>query len=156
MPSTPRLLALGAIVVGAIAFAVLGGPLAGGSKERRAAVSGAARLQPNAPATTATAAQATLANHPAEVPSPITGSPPPANAGKRDLAGSPDRAANPESHLGAQAAEHVMAGRYSDALPLYEQLARQSPQNTAYAATAKILRKKLGMTPTALPPAAAQ
>jgi hypothetical protein len=54
-----------------------------------------------------------------------------------------ERDASPESQLAAAAARHVMAGRYSDALPLYQRLAQSAPQNTAYAAMTRVLGQRL-------------
>jgi len=41
------------------------------------------------------------------------------------------------------AADLVVARRYVDALPRYEELARQNPENTAYAAMVTVLRQKV-------------
>jgi hypothetical protein len=53
-----------------------------------------------------------------------------------------EAAASPESRLAAQAARHVLAARYADALPLYRQLQQSYPQNTAYAAMVRVLEQK--------------
>jgi hypothetical protein len=55
-------------------------------------------------------------------------------------------ATNPESQLAATAARHVLAGNYAEALPVYQQLERSSPENTSYAAMARLLKKKVGTT----------
>jgi hypothetical protein len=51
-----------------------------------------------------------------------------------------------ESRLAAEAGKHVIAARYTDALPLYRELQRDYPQNTAYAAMAKVLEQKIAGT----------
>jgi hypothetical protein len=53
---------------------------------------------------------------------------------------------SPESQLAATAARHVLAGNYAEALPVYQQLERSSPENTSYAAMARMLKKKVGST----------
>jgi hypothetical protein len=58
-------------------------------------------------------------------------------------AGETDAPALAESRLAAEAGRHVIAARYSDALPLYRALQRDYPQNTAYAAMAKVLEQKV-------------
>jgi hypothetical protein len=50
----------------------------------------------------------------------------------------------PESQLAATAGRHVLSGNYAEALPLYRQLERGWPENTAYAAMARLLEKKVG------------
>jgi hypothetical protein len=55
---------------------------------------------------------------------------------------SAEAAATPESRLAAQAARHVLAARFADALPLYRQLQQSFPQNTAYAAMTRVLEQK--------------
>jgi len=52
--------------------------------------------------------------------------------------------ANPESQVAATAGRHVIAGNYADALPLYQQLERAYPENTAYVAMSRLLEKKVG------------
>lgn len=52
--------------------------------------------------------------------------------------------ASPESQLAATAGRHVLSGNYAEALPLYRQLERSWPENTAYAAMARLLEKKVG------------
>jgi hypothetical protein len=54
-----------------------------------------------------------------------------------------EAAATPESRLAAQAAHHVLAARYAEALPLYRQLQQSYPQNVAYAAMAHVLEQKV-------------
>ncbi|HVZ36520.1 MAG TPA: hypothetical protein VG963_29020 [Polyangiaceae bacterium] len=51
--------------------------------------------------------------------------------------------ASPEDKLAAEAARQVIASRYPEALPIYRELARKFPQNTAYAAMAHILEQKI-------------
>jgi hypothetical protein len=58
-------------------------------------------------------------------------------------AGETDTPTLAESRLAAEAGKHVIAARYSDALPLYRALQRDYPQNTAYAAMAKVLEQKV-------------
>jgi hypothetical protein len=66
-----------------------------------------------------------------------------------------DPNATPESQLAANAGRHVIAGRYAEALPLYEELQQGSPQKTAYRAMVNVLKQKLGLpaTPAAAPAA---
>jgi hypothetical protein len=52
-------------------------------------------------------------------------------------------AATPESKLAAEAGKHVLAARFSDALPLYRTLQRDYPQNAAYAAMTRVLEQRL-------------
>jgi hypothetical protein len=52
--------------------------------------------------------------------------------------------AGPEAQLAATAGRHVIAGNYSDALPLYQQLERAYPDNGAYVAMSRLLEKKVG------------
>jgi hypothetical protein len=52
--------------------------------------------------------------------------------------------ASSESQLAATAGRHVLSGNYAEALPLYRQLERSWPENTAYAAMARLLEKKVG------------
>jgi hypothetical protein len=59
-------------------------------------------------------------------------------------AAEPGAGATPESQLAATAGRHVLSGNYAEALPLYRQLERSWPENTAYAAMAKLLEKKVG------------
>jgi hypothetical protein len=54
--------------------------------------------------------------------------------------------AGPESQLAATAGRHVLSGNYAEALPLYRELERSSPGNTAYAAMARLLEKRVGTT----------
>jgi hypothetical protein len=60
------------------------------------------------------------------------------------LAGEAGSSASPESQLAATAGRHVLSGNYAEALPLYRQLERSWPENTAYAAMARLLEKKVG------------
>lgn len=60
------------------------------------------------------------------------------------LAGEAGSSASPESQLAAAAGRHVLSGNYAEALPLYRQLERGWPENTAYAAMARLLEKKVG------------
>jgi hypothetical protein len=53
-----------------------------------------------------------------------------------------EASATPESRLAAQAARHVLAARFAEALPLYRQLQQSFPQNTAYAAMTRVLEQK--------------
>jgi hypothetical protein len=57
-----------------------------------------------------------------------------------------DANASLESKMAAGAARHVIAGRYTEALPLYQQLEQSAPQNTAYAAMVRLLKQKTGAT----------
>jgi hypothetical protein len=50
----------------------------------------------------------------------------------------------PEAQLAATAGRHVIAGNYADALPLYQQLERAYPDNSAYVAMSRVLEKKVG------------
>jgi len=50
----------------------------------------------------------------------------------------------PEAQLAATAGRHVIAGNYADALPLYQQLERAYPDNSAYVAMCRLLEKKVG------------
>lgn len=52
--------------------------------------------------------------------------------------------AGPEAQLAATAGRHVIAGNYADALPLYQQLERAYPDNSAYVAMSRVLEKKVG------------
>ena len=52
--------------------------------------------------------------------------------------------AGPEAQLAATAGRHVIAGNYADALPLYQQLERAYPDNSAYVAMTRLLEKKVG------------
>lgn len=65
-----------------------------------------------------------------------------AAADDRDTEATREAASSPESQLAASAARHAIAGRYSEALAQYQQLARDWPQNTAYAAMVRVLRQK--------------
>jgi hypothetical protein len=56
----------------------------------------------------------------------------------------PGVSASPESQLAATAGRYVLSGNYAEALPLYRQLERSWPENTAYAAMARLLEKKVG------------
>jgi hypothetical protein len=201
--STPRLLALAAVTLGALAYA-FGGDLFNDQPKRRPPVA-AARPKPaaapaDAPVGEESSTQATLANRPAqpqeaaepaaaadsvpvdsdaeepagdegaspasvEEPSiepeePAPPPEPPTTAKKRGRKGkgndaeseklaAAEAAASPESRQAARAARHVVAGRYAEALPLYEALTQRYPQTTAYAATVRLLRLKLGMAPAA-------
>jgi hypothetical protein len=58
----------------------------------------------------------------------------------------PGGAASPESQLAATAGRHVLSGNYAEALPVYRQLERGWPENTAYAAMGRLLEKRLGST----------
>lgn len=58
-------------------------------------------------------------------------------------AGEADAPTAAESRLAAEAGKHVIAARYTDALPLYRELQRDYPQNTAYAAMVKVLEQKV-------------
>ena len=51
---------------------------------------------------------------------------------------------SPESQLAATAGRHVLAGNYAEALPVYQQLERAFPENTAYAAMSRLLKEKVG------------
>lgn len=184
--STPpqiRLIALAAVALGAIGFAVFGDQLTGGTAavaervpERRAQPGTA---DPNRAATAQTVpGQAAMANHPAgqNVASPSAGvaasTPPPSSAlptnpapagaepaaekgvkagaesqaeAAPDEGGEPsDTTASPESQLAANAGRHVLAGRYAEALPLYQELKQKWPQTTAYAAMVRVLQQKVG------------
>ncbi len=55
-----------------------------------------------------------------------------------------DSNASIESKQAASAARHVIAGRYIEALPIYQQLEQSSPQTTAYAAMVRLLEQKTG------------
>ena len=62
--------------------------------------------------------------------------------------------ASPESQLAASAGRHVVAGRYAEALPLYQELKQKWPKTTAYAAMVRILEQKVGagtVAPAAAP-----
>lgn len=52
--------------------------------------------------------------------------------------------ATQESQLAATAGRHVLSGNYAEALPIYRQLERGWPENTSYAAMARLLEKKVG------------
>lgn len=54
-----------------------------------------------------------------------------------------DSSASPEAKLGAAAGRHVIAGRYAEALPIYQQLQQTAPENTAYAAMVRVLGRRL-------------
>jgi hypothetical protein len=56
----------------------------------------------------------------------------------------PGVGASQESQLAATAGRHVLSGNYAEALPMYRQLERSWPQNTAYGAVARMLEKKVG------------
>jgi hypothetical protein len=58
-------------------------------------------------------------------------------------AGAPE-VASQESQLAATAARHMLAGSYAEALPVYRQLAREWPENSSYAAMARLLEKRVG------------
>ena len=60
-----------------------------------------------------------------------------------NAAGSPE-VASQESQLAATAARHMLAGSYAEALPVYRQLAREWPENSSYAAMARLLEKRVG------------
>jgi hypothetical protein len=60
--------------------------------------------------------------------------------------------ASPEELAAANAARNVITGRYADALPLYNELARSYPQNTAYAAMARVLKQKTETSAPAVAP----
>lgn len=53
------------------------------------------------------------------------------------------RGASQESQLAATAGRHVLSGSYAEALPVYQQLQRTYPENTAYSAMARLLAEKL-------------
>jgi hypothetical protein len=52
--------------------------------------------------------------------------------------------AGPEAQVAATAGRHVIAGNYADALPLYQQLERAYPDNSAYVAMSRLLETKVG------------
>jgi hypothetical protein len=52
--------------------------------------------------------------------------------------------ASPQSQLAATAGRLMLAGSYAEALPVYRQLAREWPDNTSYAAMARLLEKRIG------------
>jgi hypothetical protein len=56
----------------------------------------------------------------------------------------PAEAVSQESQLAATAGRHMLAGNYAEALPVYRQLARSAPENTSYAAMARLLEKRVG------------
>jgi hypothetical protein len=58
--------------------------------------------------------------------------------------GATTASAGPESQLAAAAGRHVLSGNYAEALPLYRELERTWPENTAYAAMARLLEKRVG------------
>jgi hypothetical protein len=60
--------------------------------------------------------------------------------------------ASPEELAAANAARNVITGRYAEALPLYQELARNYPQNTAYAAMARVLKQKTETSAPAVAP----
>jgi hypothetical protein len=60
-----------------------------------------------------------------------------------NAAGTPE-VASQESQLAATAARHMLAGSYAEALPVYRQLAREWPENSSYAAMARLLEKRVG------------
>jgi hypothetical protein len=90
------------------------------------------------------ASHALLANRPAPEPHDERLRVVSATAGAAPVAGEPGAGATPESQLAATAGRHVLSGNYAEALPLYRQLERSWPENTAYAAMAKLLEKKVG------------
>jgi hypothetical protein len=186
------MIALAAVALCAIGFAVFGDQLTGGTApvsdglpERLAQPDTA---EPNVGAVAqAVPAQTAMANHPTgeNVASPSAGvatsSPgssaalpthpaavnaePPAEKGAKAGAESEpeaaadeedeasDATASPESQLAANAGRHVLAGRYAEALPLYQELKQKWPQTTAYAAMVRVLEQKVGAG--AVAPAAA-
>jgi hypothetical protein len=97
------------------------------------------------------ASRATLANRPAGERGASDGRPRVVSAtgapGTRAVGEEgPASSASPESQLAAAAGRHVLTGNFAEALPLYRQLERNWPENTAYAAMARLLEKRLGST----------
>jgi len=128
-----RWLLLAAVALVTVAVVSVGGRLwhryrANIARERAAGVEASA---PGAPSTTGieppSASRALLANRPAV-----------------DTGVDPGAGATQESQLAATAGRYVLGGNYAEALPLYRQLERGWPENTSYAAMARLLEKKVG------------
>jgi hypothetical protein len=121
--STPRLIALAAVALGAIGFAVFGGELTGGAPQRR---TGFAQAPPPASPPPQASAQTTLANRPGAPPSaaPTTAAPagdePPAPAQPSGPAApspapsEPDRAATSSASAKATAESGTAKGAEGD------------------------------------------
>lgn len=149
-----RWLLLAAVALATVGIVSIGGRLwhryrAQGSQQRLvasgASVASSSPLGASAtPSSRALATHALLANRPAPAAGAhervrvvsVTGAPSPAHE--------PGASASPESQLAATAGRHVLSGNYAEALPLYRQLERSFPENTSYAAMAKLLEKKVG------------
>ena len=142
------LVAVALITVGVVS---VGGRLwhryrAQGARQRVIASVEASAASPAAPSSSdgpSAASHALLANRPA--PDPGTGERVRVvSATAQGSASEPSSSASPESQLAATAGRHVLSGNYAEALPLYRQLERSWPENTAYAAMARLLEKKVG------------
>jgi hypothetical protein len=145
-----RWLLLAAVALVTVAVVSVGGRLwqryrSQSARQHAVASSGASAMPATASAggEAASASRALLANRPAPEPgaervrvvSATAAVPAAAEAGA---------SATPESQLAAAAGRHVLSGNYTEALPLYRQLERNWPENTAYGAMARLLEKKAG------------
>jgi hypothetical protein len=161
-PSLPRLQQPGTSRGGAAKWLLLLGGVAAATagivwfgaqflRNQRAGARADAQAAAEAAASPVTGAEsALLANRPApEVPDipgratvvSATGTP-----GSSPDGDAPSGGASSQSQLAATAGRHVLAGNYAEALPLYQQLERNWPMNTSYAAMARLLKKKVGAT----------
>jgi hypothetical protein len=156
--------ALATLAVAAIGFVTFGDRLMGSAQRQQALLPRpAAPLAPASLPLEAPPAMDTNGSRPSGLPA--TPEPLAAASGKHSPKSEPDspedeaaaaaaaRAAealaSPEDKLAAEAARQVIASRYPEALPMYRELARKFPQNTAYGVMAHILEQKVA--PAAVP-----
>ncbi len=163
-----RLIGLATLALAAIAFATFGDQLAAlGSRvrdvsaphswasasdgastaqstmaNRPAAASDTRALAPSTPAGPSPSALAATAEDAPAVPTAnsVVG----AGAAEGTDANPNDSAASSEAQLAAAAGRHVIAGRYAEALPIYQQLQQTTPDNAAYPAMVRVLGRKVG------------
>jgi len=161
-PSLPRLPQAGTSRGGAARWLLLLGGVAAATagivwfgaqflRNQRAGARADARAAAAAAAPLAGAeSSALLANRPAPAVSDVPGRATVVSAtgtpGSIPEADAPSGGASSQSQLAATAGRHVLAGNYAEALPLYQQLERNWPMNTSYAAMARLLKKKVGAT----------
>jgi hypothetical protein len=94
----------------------------------------------------ASTARALLPSRPAPAPEPApAGRAVVVSVSGGDPADAPSPgSAGPRAQLAATAGRHVIAGNYAEALPLYQQLERAYPDDSAYVAMVRVLEKKVG------------